>query len=92
MTYKIPMPEDYELIQSGYYNNGANICFDCEKACGGCPWSEVDLTTGKVKFQTVPGWKTVKKIRRTNGVPEVVNQIVGCPLFERTPDRRVNSV
>lgn len=39
------------------YKTRTNICFDCQNACGGCCWSEIDPITGKPRFQPVPGWK-----------------------------------
>lgn len=33
----------------------ANICFDCENACGGCSWSEVDPDTGIIRFELPEG-------------------------------------
>lgn len=76
-----------ELIISGIYKSGTNICFDCEKAIGGCCWSEVDPNTKKVRFEPVPGWKTKKVCRKFNRKWKIVEQIVECPLFEKTPDR-----
>lgn len=86
-------PFDYgELVKPGFYGGGANICFDCEKACGGCSWSEVDPETKKVRFQPVPGWKTQKRYRKYNRKWIVVDQVIECPLFEKTPDRKVPHV
>ena len=56
-----------------------NICWDCEKACGGCSWSR--------NFEPVPGWKA-KKIRWSR-TKETTYMITKCPLFERTPDRYI---
>ncbi len=92
MAHKNPLFEDYELIQSGWYSNSVNLCFDCEKACGGCSWSEVNPDTGRVRFEPVPGWKIQKKRRKYNRKWTIVDQIVECPLFERTPDRKVPHV
>ena len=92
MAYKIPDPKDYEIIQSGWYGSGTNICFDCEKACGGCSWSEVDPETKKVRFQPIPGCKIQKRSRKYNGKWMIVDQIVECPLFERTPERKLKNV
>lgn len=69
------------------YSNGANICFDCKKACGGCPWSEVDPDTNKIRFDSVPGWDAELVTRRTNdGLSRVAYRpnwhIKYCPLFD----------
>lgn len=83
-------PIDYseKLIQPGFNDFGTNICWDCEKACGQCPWTAIDPETKEVQFNPVPGWKTEKKRRKTGRNWVEVEQIVECPLFERTPDRR----
>jgi hypothetical protein len=80
-----------ELIQSEFYEHGANICFDCDRSVGKCPWSEVDPETGKVKFEPVPGWKTKKKSRKIGRKWEVVEQIIECPLFLPTEQRGVDT-
>jgi hypothetical protein len=60
----------------------SNICFDCDRACGGCSWSR--------NFEPVPGWtatKTTLKIGCTGKEkPRWVDtySITACPLF--TPD------
>ena len=70
-----------KIIQSNFYGYGANICFDCERCCGKCPWSEVDAETGRVKFQPVEGWVTQKRSRKVGRKWEIVEQIIECPLF-----------
>lgn len=69
----------------------ANICIDCERACGGCSWSEVDPETGKIRFEPVPGWtaEPVHKVLGTaKGYTSCVDtyRIIDCPLF--LPDNR----
>lgn len=59
----------------------SNICFDCARAVGGCPWSR--------RFEPVPGWKA-KAITRSLGTNKgeydghLVDtyEITACPLFE----------
>lgn len=75
-------------VQTGFFGYGVNICFDCSKACGGCSWSEIDESTGRVKFEPVPGWKTCKRSRKEGRKWKIVEQIVYCPLFDS--DRRRN--
>lgn len=36
--------------------SGSNICFNCQKACGGCSWTEINPETNKPRFEPVPGW------------------------------------
>lgn len=64
----------------------ANICFDCDRACGGCPWSEIDPETEKPRFAPVPGWTAEKAILRfgKNRFEETYN-ITACPLFTQDP-------
>lgn len=74
-------------IQTGFFDYGVNICFDCKKSLGQCPWSAIDENTGRVKFEPVPGWKTVKRSRREGRKWNIVEQIIYCPLFDS--DRRI---
>jgi hypothetical protein len=59
-----------------------NICFDCDRACGGCSWSR--------NFEPVPGW-TAQKVSLNMGNSArrkqrytITYSITACPLF--TPD------
>lgn len=73
-----------------------NICIDCQKACGGCSWSEADPVTGKLRFEPVPGW-TAKKVllnlgRRSGNGRKVVTEtyhITACPEFVPVEERKV---
>lgn len=66
----------------------ANICFDCEKACGRCSWSK--------DFTPVPGWTAIEVFRNIDGryagpydhFFSRTYAITACPLFERTPPRK----
>ena len=66
--------------------NRANICFDCENACGGCSWSAVDPETDKVRFEPVPGW-TAEPVYKRIGSNERGERLVetykitACPQF-----------
>lgn len=64
----------------------ASICFDCEKACGGCSWSEFDEATGQIRFEVPEGAYAIP-VYKANGELDTY-QIRACPLFERTPDRK----
>ena len=66
----------------------ANICFDCQKACGGCSWSR--------SFEPVPGW-TAEKTMLNNGMAcdkrrmAETYHIIACPEFvQDEPRRKVN--
>ena len=67
----------------------ANICFDCQKACGGCSWSEIDPNTGRPRFEPVPGWTAKKVKQRVNTYKvcwEDTYHITACPEF--VPDEK----
>lgn len=53
---------------------GPNICFKCQRACGGCSWS--------ADFEPVPGWTAEPAL--LNGGIETYH-ITACPLF--LPDK-----
>lgn len=59
----------------------ANICFDCENACGNCSWSAVDMD-GKLRFEPVPGW-TARKVTINLGKGRTAEtyHITDCPQF-----------
>lgn len=63
-----------------------NICFDCQKACGGCSWSAIDPVTLKPMFEPVPGWTAEKVVLQTghSGTKAYfvkTYHITGCPEF-----------
>lgn len=72
---------------------GANICFDCDRACGGCSWSALDPVTGKPQFKPVPGWTATPVVLNEshNGYEYkyATYQITACPQFKPTPERNV---
>ena len=64
-----------------------NICFDCQNACGGCSWTEIDPATKRPRFEPVPGW-TAKPvlliIGRDKGNKERIAEtyhVTKCPQF-----------
>lgn len=70
---------------------GTNICFDCQRACGDCSWSEIDQKTRKPRFEPVPGWtaEVVHYPAWMNGNKakyEETYHITACPLY--ISDRR----
>lgn len=71
-----------------------NICFDCQRACGGCPWSELDPDTNQPRFQPVPGWTAEKVKLNVYGGPNgmvVIDtyHVTDCPLFLRDEPRKL---
>lgn len=72
----------------------ANICFECQKACGGCSWSAVDPVTHKLRFEPVPGW-TAKKVLmkswswKTRCEYVETYHITACPEFEPDKPRKM---
>ena len=59
----------------------ANICFDCENACGGCSWSR--------NFTPVPGWTATHVYREAahDGYRETY-KITACPQFIQSVPRK----
>lgn len=79
------------LVPVEKYRKQANICFNCQRACGDCSWSEIDPETDKPRFQPVPGWTAKRVILRMNvrkGSAEFVEtySVTDCPMF--IPDSR----
>lgn len=73
-------------------HRGANICFECENACGGCSWSRLDPATGKVSFTPVEGWTAQKTWLTVNyghrEFEQETYKITACPEF--VPSRGAN--
>ena len=74
----------------------ANICWDCQRACGGCAWSELNPETGKPRFAPVPGWTAEQVVLQTNNnqygrVTVDTYHITACPLFLPDEPRAVDS-
>ena len=59
-----------------------NICFDCQRACGDCSWSEYDLDREVARLKPVEGW-TAKLVMYQNC--GYTYEVTECPLF--VPDR-----
>lgn len=56
---------------------GAQLCWTCKKACGGCSWSS--------RFEPVPGWTAVAvAMRYRDGKTRDVDtySITACPEYE----------
>ena len=73
----------YQKKRTSY--SQASICFDCEKACGGCSWSEYDATKNCTRFK-IPEGATFEPVYDVKG-RIYTYRITKCPLFEKTPDR-----
>ena len=69
-----------------------NICIDCKKACGGCPWSAIDPETDRPAFKPVPGWSATETVLYNGSSVERTYHITACPLFERDEKRKVEQV
>lgn len=68
-----------------------NICFDCQNACGGCSWSEINPETKKPRFEPVPGWtaqEVILNVGRSRSGYGLVHtyHITACPQF--VPDEK----
>lgn len=63
-----------------------NICINCQNACGGCSWSELDPDTRKPRFEPVPGWTAkpvllhVATLKKEPIIVETYH-ITACPQF-----------
>jgi len=73
--------------RGGHNAGNTNICFDCQNACGGCSWSELDPDTKRPRFEPVPGW-TAKKVilncgtfKKGGKVLVETYHITKCPQF-----------
>lgn len=60
------------------FNYPATLCWDCDNACGGCPWAD--------KFQPVDGWTAdYQPVKAINGKKETLlldsYMVKSCPLF-----------
>ena len=76
-------------------NNRANICIDCQNACGGCSWTRCDTDRkGKpIMFQPVEGWTAEKIYRRdTNGYVMETYAITACPEFIPDKPRKTQDI
>ena len=51
-----------------------SICWDCARACGGCPWSD--------KLVPIRGWKAIK-INPSATKPYTTYLVQECPGFKR---------
>ena len=79
--------------------NKTNICIDCQKACGGCSWSEIDPETERPRFEPVPGW-TARKVVLNTGFDGRSNRkvfvetyhITACPQFVPDPPRKTDNL
>lgn len=73
--------------QLGTYGTKSNICFDCQRACGGCSWSACHPVTGQPLFIPVPGWTAEpSKLYSAHGSHKRETwtyHITACPLFLR---------
>lgn len=83
-----------ELVQLPS-NNRANICIDCQNACGGCSWTRCETwKKGKpILFQPVDGW-TAEKIYRVdqNGYVMETYAITACPEFVPDEPRKTQDI
>ena len=85
-------------VRRGHFRNTSsnkktNICFDCQKACGDCAWTELDENTGKPRFAPVEGW-TAEKVMINLGHGgggrrfSETYHITACPEFVQDKPRR----
>lgn len=74
-----------------------NICFDCQRAAGQCPWSALDPETGEPAFRPVPGW-TAEKVQLNLGsdkngpILAETYHVTACPLYLPDPLRESSTL
>lgn len=73
-----------------------NICFDCQRATGRCPWSTLDPETGAPAFRPVLGWTAIRvklRLGYDNGEPVLADtyHITACPMFIPDAPRKSDS-
>lgn len=73
----IPARQGAERIpHHTYKKKKEQLCWICQKACGGCSWSDALIP--------VKGWDAVKVYRKYNDEDETLNftyRITSCPQF-----------
>lgn len=64
-----------------------SLCFNCQRACGGCSWSEVDAVTNKIRFEPVAGWTAEKRTMYFEGAMQSCETyyVTACPKY--IPDK-----
>lgn len=61
-------------LKREYESGKSQLCWKCQRACGGCPWSR--------ELKPVKGWKAKLTTIRSNGIKEYNSyRIIECPLF-----------
>ena len=86
-------------MRKGSKKQDDTLCWDCKRACGGCPWSMSGTAAGITRTPApVDGWQATETRLRMQGTKNgrhdnlrtVVSYIVeACPLF--APDGRATS-
>lgn len=84
-------------LTSSHKSGRSNICFNCQKACGGCSWSAIDPNTGKPGFKPIPGWTAEPVVLNVGhcvnkGTYVQTYHITACPEFVPDAERKTNSL
>lgn len=61
-----------------------SICFDCDKALGGCSWADHFIVPEGAQYEDI--YDSKKPTKKTG------TYIYACPLFVQTPPRRSTGV
>lgn len=71
-----------------------NICWDCQKATGGCSWSEIDPNTGRVRFEPPDGaeYKLALLDSRDRANAVMTYHITSCPEFVPDEPRKTDNL
>ena len=79
-------------MRGGARTKKVTICWECENACGGCEWSEIDPETRKPRFAPVPGWTAEACVLRMGGQRQVTSyHVEACPKFTKGKRTRKKS-
>lgn len=82
--------------RGGHTASTTNICFDCQNACGGCSWTEINPDTKQPRFEPVPGWTAKPVLLNVGGGKNgscfiETYHVTKCPQFIPDAQRKVDS-
>ena len=74
------------------------LCWDCERACGGCSWTEWDRDTDQIRYEPVPGWTAIPTVLPSNNTFSQDHpsnrsyKVIACPLYVKTLPRESSAL
>lgn len=81
-----PAPELVAAVRKDPYFHPTTLCELCEKACGGCSWTEYG------RFEPVDGWEAIRSdIPMWGDDTRVVESymVLSCPEFEADENSKI---